>query len=90
MLDVYCRQSAILRLNKKVVFKKRNMLKETVKYLILLVVSGTISAAAVSWIHACLNWNLLLAKMLVETVLFFFNYYVQRNFIFREKRKQMS
>lgn len=78
-------------LNKKVVFKKKgNTLKEAVKYLILLVVSGTISAAAVSWIHACLNWNLLLAKMLVETVLFFFNYYVQRNFIFREKREQMS
>lgn len=73
-------------LNKKFVFQKKgNICGEVVKYMLLLFFSGTVSAVVVSWMHTSVHLQLLFAKMITETMLFFFNYYVQKKYIFKNK-----
>lgn len=71
--------------NKKLVFKKKgNILKQSARYLGLLLVSGTISALAVSGLSKLIPINLVIIKIIVETILFFFNFYIQNNFVFKK------
>lgn len=77
--------SAIINftVNQKVVFKNSGNIKlQAVKCIILLLFSGTLSAIMLSWLAGIYQWNLLGAKIVVETVLFFINFYVQKRFIF--------
>ena len=72
-------------LNKKVVFNaKGKVAVQAVKYFLLVLLSGTISAVVVSGVQSIIK-NLFISKILVETVLFFFNFYVQKNMIFVKK-----
>lgn len=74
-------------LNKNVVFKaKGNGLKQLLKYMLLVIVSGTLSALLVSEIGKLLSINVIIIKAIVETCLFFFNYYIQRSFIFAKRK----
>lgn len=74
-------------LNKKVVFKsKGNGIKQFMKYVLLVAVSGMISAFAISLLQKSIPTNLIIVKAVVETCLFFFNYYVQRTFIFVKRK----
>lgn len=79
-------------LNKKVVFKsKGNGIKQFLKYVLLVAVSGMLSALAISLIQKAIHVNIILVKAVVETCLFFFNYYIQRTFIFvRRKGEEME
>lgn len=77
--------SAIINfsVNQKVVFKNNgNIRLQALKYIILLLCSGTLSAVALSWLVGVHKWNLLCAKVVVETILFFANFYIQKKFIF--------
>lgn len=75
--------------NKKIVFEsnERSMV-QAVKYFLLVFLSGTISAIAVSGIQLIIK-NLYISKIIVEIIIFFFNFYVQKNMIFvkREQNK---
>ena len=74
-------------LNKKMVFKgEGNVVVQLAKYLVLVVISGTISGWAVT------NLSLLvpmiapvIIKVPVEIILYVFNYAIQRAFIFNDK-----
>ena len=53
------------------------------KYLLLVLVSGSVSYAGIRLLSAKLGTNPVSAKLMVETVLFFANFAVQRIFIFK-------
>ena len=53
------------------------------KYLLLVLVSGAVSYAGIRLLSAKLGINPVSAKLMVETVLFFANFAVQRMFIFK-------
>ena len=73
--------------NKRVVFKSRgNGVSQFVKYALLVAVSGMFSALAISLLKDIISVNLIITKAIVETCLFFFNYYVQRTFIFVKRK----
>lgn len=75
--------------NKKVVFKKRgNAWRQGIKYIMLLVISGTTSAILVQILQNILHINIIILKMLVEMALYFVNFYIQKNFIFISKEKK--
>lgn len=75
-------------LNKKIVFgAEGKMLTQALMYFLLVFLSGTISAAAVSALYS-VSGQLFLSKVIVETILFFFNFYVQKNMIFVKKGKK--
>lgn len=69
-------------MNKKVVFKAEGKnLIQVVKYFLLVILSGTISALSLSVFRVFID-NLLAAKVIVEVILFFFNFYIQKNVVF--------
>ena len=76
-------------LNKNVVFKGQgNVVKQLVKYLILVVISGTLSGFAVSRLAALLPMIApVIIKVPVEIILYVFNYAVQRAFIFNDDKE---
>ncbi|MCM1559153.1 MAG: bifunctional glycosyltransferase family 2/GtrA family protein [Butyrivibrio sp.] len=75
-------------INKKIVFKKKgNLVIQALRYLLLLTISGTISAVSVTWLVYKWGWKLLPAKLFVELILFFFNFYAQNKFVFKKEEK---
>lgn len=74
-------------LNRKWVFKSKNAkAKEIVKYGMLFVFQMLLSGLLVS-AFAVVTTQLTLAKILVDSLLFFFGFWVQKNFVFKEKEK---
>lgn len=74
-------------LNRNVVFKTReNMKRQLVQYILLVFFSGSLSALLISILTKFLPLNIIVIKAVVETCLFFFNYIVQRKYIFAKKR----
>jgi len=67
----------------KLVFYSEQEHKTTLpKYLILVTVSGLISYFSINEISANLGINIILAKMVAESVIFLANFAIQRDFIF--------
>lgn len=70
-------------LNKKIVFKtEQNTAAVFLKYILLVIFSGTISAFVLVHISELLGKTSILVKICIEVGLYFFNYYIQKNFIF--------
>lgn len=70
--------------NRSFVFnKKGNLAKHIILYYTQVIISATISAGAVYVLAGLLNGYEVLCKMLVDTSLFFLNYYVQKKLIFK-------
>jgi hypothetical protein len=57
-----------------------------VKYYLLLFFSGGISGIFVTVTHNTLSVNPVVAKMLADTSLFFLNYCIQKNLVFKSGR----
>lgn len=75
--------------NRNVVFKKRDHVWNTfLKYILLVLLSGTVSAFAVSKISSWMGDISIIVKICVESVLYFFNYYIQKNFVFIKKQNR--
>lgn len=73
------------KINKTVVFKyKENNLKPFFSYILLVIFSGAISALAIEYLHVLFGINVPVLKVIVEMLLFFFNYYIQSTYIFRK------
>lgn len=74
-------------INKKVVFRSPGKIwQQVLKYLMLLIISGSISAFFVYTIHAAFAANVIFIKLVVELSLYFLNFYVQKNYIFSKRR----
>lgn len=74
-------------LNRNVVFRsKGNGAGQFLQYALLVAVSGILSALAVGHLKKIIPVNIFIIKAIVETCLFFFNYYVQRSFIFVKRK----
>ena len=76
-------------LNRKLVFKEKGHIgAQFVKYLTLVVVSSTLSGVFVTLLDRLVSGVVVLLKMVVDTALYFMNYYVQKNWVFRKKNKK--
>ncbi len=74
-------------INRKIVFKAEDSIcRRLIRYLLLVCVSGTISALAVSALDRIFGGKTVILKAIVEALLFFFNFFVQRSFVFSKKR----
>lgn len=72
--------------NRNIVFKyKGNLAVQLLKYLSLVFISGTLSGIGIRFAETYFHMPLMVAKVIVELILFFFNYYIQRTFIFAKK-----
>ena len=69
--------------NKEAVFKQGNK-RSLIRFIILCVVLGTLSAFITHALDSYFNFNTTLLKMLVDICLFFISYYVQKEFVFHE------
>lgn len=75
-------------INKKAVFRSGGRtLGQAVGYYVLVVFNMLVSSLAVNHVVKALLWNETLVKLCVDTVLFFFNFFVQRELIFKKGRK---
>ena len=71
--------------NKKWVFKsKKKATKEFTQFVIMIIIQMSISAFLV-WLLRHLPIPQIVTKMIVDTILFFAAYFVQKFFIFKEK-----
>ena len=71
--------------NKKWVFKsKKNGKKELIQFVIMIIIQMSISAFLV-WLFRFLPIPQIVTKMIVDTLLFFAAYFVQKYYIFKEK-----
>jgi putative flippase GtrA len=51
-------------------------------YVLLVIVSGSVSYALLTFFHAVFGWPVLASKLVAESILFLVNFIVQRDFIF--------
>ncbi len=80
-------------INRNTVFKSKGAArtqtaKQIVLYYLLVVINVVASSLAVNYIVKILLWNETLVKVCVDTVLFFLNYIVQRELIFRKRKSK--
>lgn len=74
-------------INRKAVFRTEgNILMQLLRYLLLVLVSGIVSAMMISVLSRRIPGRVIILKAVVEGILFFFNYYVQRNYVFQNRR----
>lgn len=75
--------------NYHIVFSsKEQHCKSTVKYIVLAIVQGTMSAILVNALVLLVGARFeLLAKIVVDTLLFVLSFYIQREFVFQKKGK---
>ena len=72
-------------LNKRVVFKSdKNAIVCLVEYYILVILSGTLSAACIKLIVGIIGGHVGIIKILVDTTIFLLNYFVQKKIIFKK------
>lgn len=78
-------------MNRRVVFKAKDQaLLRFIKYICLVIFSGTISAVLISLISCHISVHPLFIKMPIECILFFVNFYIQNNFIFNKKDDRLK
>lgn len=74
-------------INRKAVFKSDGNLKiQFIKYILLVICSGFLSATLITFFSELLPVEVIVIKAIVETGLFFINYIVQRAFIFNKNQ----
>lgn len=75
--------------NREIVFKNKDkMMAQFLKYLLLVFSTGTISGLIVSNLSEMFGGHVFGIKIVIEFVLFLFNYYIQSQFIFRRKNSR--
>ncbi|MFH2000319.1 MAG: glycosyltransferase [Planctomycetota bacterium] len=73
-------------INKKLVFHNRSGVASTViMYYMSLVLMAGISFAMIERICTYLEWNVLLTKVITESVLFLLGFFIQRDIVFRDR-----
>ena len=75
------------KINRNIVFKcEGDLVHQLLKYIALVIISGTISAVSVFTLLHIWPRKIILLKTIVEGCLFFMNYYVQQTFVFSKKK----
>lgn len=75
--------------NRRVVFKSRGKISGQVfKYIVTAIIISTLSGLGVTALNVYLSFPPVLAKLLVDTILYFASYYVQANYIFKRAEEQ--
>lgn len=75
--------------NKMFVFKsKGDLLKTYLKYFTLVFALGFIAYLAITYVHTKWIYNIFLAKVTVESLLFLASFAIQRDFIFTRKQEE--
>ena len=70
-------------INRKIVFKSHsNVIWSFIKYWSLVVLLGSLSYGGILSLVNYLNFNVLISKALIESLLFFINFTLQRNIVF--------
>lgn len=72
------------RLNKQFVFEVKECKGAAVRYATLCVMTFLLSAGATNLFHLLLNWERTPVKIVVDTVLYFVNYRIQRSWVFHD------
>lgn len=73
-------------INRKVVFQSKEQIRQTIwRYYGLCIIQAACSAALVSAFYLILPISKTLYKAIVDTILFFISYRIQRRFVFKEK-----
>ena len=72
--------------NSKLVFK--NMSRSSfIKYVLLVIIQMFVSACSVNYFGRLLPINILVIKIAVDTIIFVVNFIVQREFVFKDRKK---
>lgn len=71
--------------NKQFVFKIQHSQNSIFRYVVLVICALLLSAFLVSSLHQALGFDETLIKAVVDTLIFFANYRIQRSWVFREK-----
>jgi putative flippase GtrA len=75
--------------NRKLVFQSKETVARTLpKYIALVMVSGTISFGLLLLIQSMISSSIIVAKVLAELLLFFFNFMVQRDYVFFRRSQE--
>lgn len=75
-------------INRKKVFKSNDdLVTQLVRYFLLAVFSATISGILVLYLSSLLKISSIYVKVIIETILYFWNYYIQRIFVFAKTNK---
>lgn len=78
-----CASLANFTINRKKVFEsKGHLLRQIVRYLMLVIFSGTISSLLILCMSSIFRISPVYAKVIVEFLLYFWNYYIQRIYVF--------
>ena len=80
-----CSSLVNFKINQKAVFHMHGGKREFVLYVLMVAITLGIGTPLLHLLTNNAGWNALIAKMCVDTLLFFFNYLVQREIIFRRK-----
>ena len=80
-----CSSCVNYQVNQKAVFHAQGGKKPALMYAALVGISLLIGTPTINWLTNTCGWNDLAAKIVVDIVLFFFNYLVQREIIFKKK-----
>lgn len=77
-------------INHKIVFKsKGRIVRRFLRYLALVIISGTASALMIFGLSKIFREKTIVLKIVVEGILFFFNYYVQRSYVFSNRKERL-
>lgn len=83
--------SAIINfiINRNLVFKsKGSYIKELIKYITLVFISGSCSAFIIYMINLFINIEIIQVKVIAESIMFLVNFYIQKNYIFGEHYRE--
>ena len=80
-----CSALVNFKINQKAVFHMHGGKREFVLFVLMVAITLGIGTPLLHLLTNNAGWNALIAKMCVDTLLFFFNYLVQREIIFRRK-----
>ncbi len=75
--------------NRHLVFRGKSNFS-FIKYGLIAVVQIAVSSLLVSAAHNLTMWNPTIIKVIVDSLLFFFSYHIQRNYIFQELKHEMD
>lgn len=76
-------------MNHKVVFRSHSGIKNTIaKYYVLCIIQLLMSYGGVYALHTCLNWNEMIAKVVVDLLLFIVSFQIQREWVFRNRKQR--
>ncbi len=72
-------------LRNSVFHSQKKVSKTFSRYVLLVIIFGVISANLISLLHSTLQVPIFLAKVIVETALFFVIFWIQKSFVFYER-----